>query len=245
MKTGIIIFICFLTLAAAMVYGLQWWGNHHRPGRVLAQLRAHLAQKRDYLIYVGTPLDSPVEWKLAEVEGQILSLSGARTEIEDLTAFLVVYANGQVLQAERPFFPLPEGVGFFEERAEQRRDLLDLSELAEGEAFVKVSYGESASHPNDRSQYSTTIRNNSDTKLRVLKFGAFTKSADGYRLSTVSGDFFSDDEFISWYGAAKDGWITPGQTVMDPDNYGGGDGYWVYYFETESGKKFVAGGRIP
>ena len=53
----------------------------------------------------------------------------------------------------------------------------------------------------------------------------------------------SEQQFAEWYGVQSDGWIRVGETVSDPNNYGGTDNLWVYYFETESGKQFVVGGR--
>ena len=85
----------------------------------------------------------------------------------------------------------------------------------------------------------------SNEKLRVTRFAGFSKSDGALRLSTITGDFFSEEEFINWYGAPTNGWIPPNGTVEDPNNYGSGDGYWVYYFETQNGKTFAAGAQIP
>ena len=208
-------------------------------------IRTYLSQERVYRIYVGIAHDSPREWKQVGVEGQMLTLAGENLELEDITAFLVVYPNGEVLDTEQPFFPLPEGVRFIEPKTHTRIDILNPSELDEGQTFVKISFGPSASRQNEPNRYSTTIHNISNCKIRVQRFAAFKKSGSAYRLNTISGDYFSADEFINWYHAPKDGWILPGESVTDPNSYGGGNGYWVCYVEMEDGNEFAAGIRIP
>jgi hypothetical protein len=39
--------------------------------------------------------------------------------------------------------------------------------------------------------------------------------------STVTGEYFTDQQFQEWYGVEADGWIQPGETLTDWDNYGG------------------------
>ena len=99
-----------------------------------------------------------------------------------------------------------------------------------------MSHGPSAT----AGRYRTTLRNLSSEPVRVLKFGAFVETDGHLVLHTVTGHFYSGDEFISWYGAPADGWIPPAGEVSDPDNYGG-PALWAYYCETKSGRQFVTG----
>lgn len=65
-----------------------------------------------------------------------------------------------------------------------------------------------------------------------------------YILSTITGGYFSEQNFREWYGVDEDGWIKLGQIVIDPNNYSGGNIYWVYFYGNESGKEFIAGAQF-
>lgn len=245
MKTAFIIALCLASVVALIVTSCRRQSSSPARSRANALLRSHLAEGRDYRVFVGVPLDDPTQWRKAQVTGQTLSLGGEQLDLTTIKAFLVVYANGEILSAQHEFFPLPEGVRFVEPSGQPKQDVLDVSLLEGGKKFVTITFGPSASKPNEPGHYSTTIRNTSGHKVRVTRFASFTKTGAEFRLNTLSGDYFSADEFISWYGAPQDGWIAPNSTVADPNNYGGGNGYWVYYFEGENGKTFVAGARVP
>ncbi len=245
MEIPLLVLLFHVAIVLAIRFVLRHMPPSDKAEDAKSQLRSYLAQGRNYRVYVGTPFDSPTEWQQVEVVGQTLSLAGERLELNEITAFLVVYPNGEVLSAEQEFYPLPEGVTILETKPHPLQDILNPEELNGGQAFVKINFGPSVPRHKEPGHYSTTLQNISDKKIRVLKFAGFTRSGTGFQLSTVTGDYFSADEFINWYGVAKDGWILPGQTVADPNNYGGSDGYWVYYFETEESKEFAAGARIP
>jgi hypothetical protein len=65
--------------------------------------------------------------------------------------------------------------------------------------------------------------------------------------STVTGEYFTDQQFEEWYGVEADGWIQPGETVTDWDNYGGRgrQGIWAYFCEDEDGKEFISAVAFP
>jgi len=52
--------------------------------------------------------------------------------------------------------------------------------------------------------------------------------------------YYSGKQFQNWYGVKESGWIDPGETVIDNDNYGGKSGIWIYFGETEDGEEFIA-----
>lgn len=79
----------------------------------------------------------------------------------------------------------------------------------------------------------------------MLKFGGYNLSGDQYVLNTITGDYFTAEDFLNWYGVDRDGWIKPGQTVSDPNNYGSGKGYWAYFCLNEQGDEFIIGEPIP
>lgn len=97
-------------------------------------------------------------------------------------------------------------------------------------------------HENRKGYYSTKVMNLSPEKVRVKKFGGYTFHNEAYVLSTITGGYFSEQNFQEWYGVDQDGWIKPGQILVEPNNYSGGKCYWAYFGVTESGRKFVAGG---
>jgi hypothetical protein len=117
--------------------------------------------------------------------------------------------------------------------------------LKAGSAFGKVIFGPCKARQDDPNHYSTTLSNTGAEAFRVDRFCGFVRAGEKYVLSTVTGDYFTAREFVAWYGAPKDGWVAPGQSATDPNNYGGGDTYWVYYCTTKSGKSFAIGAKVP
>jgi hypothetical protein len=245
MKLELIAIVFVVLLVASVLAACRRQSSDSTLPVANALLSSYLAEGRNYRVIVGMPLNAPTKWREAQVVGQSLSLDGERLDQDRIAAFLVVYPNGEVLAAQNEFFPLPKGVKFLEMTRNAKQDVLDVSLLELGKELVTITFGTSASRPDEPGYYSTAIRNMSNQKLRVTRFAGFTKSGAEFRLNTVSGDYFSADEFISWYGVPQDGWIAPGSTVVDPNNYGSGGGYWVYYFENESGETFIAGDRSP
>jgi len=209
------------------------------------RISSYVTNNTDHQIYVGWPLDMPTRWEKAVVINKTLQIDGVAIDPLKISSFLVVYPNGEVLDTEHPIFPLPEGVVYLEQSDEPVSAELDPSILTAEASLVKITFGPASSRPNEPGHYSTSLQNISDVKLRVNKFAAFSKSGNSYILNTVNRAYFSAEQFIAWYGVSEDGWIKPGQTVSDPNNYGGGDGYWVYYCETDTGTIFTVGAKIP
>jgi hypothetical protein len=241
-----------LTAIAVFVVRIALAFARRRPGRgrprstPLDRLRTYLAQRQDYLVYVGFPLDAPASWrKVDSWRGTTLRVVDEVIELSDVSLFVVAYPNGQVLEAVFEPLPLPEGIEYFESKGNGRNDVLDTDELSEGARFARVSFGPSGSRPGQPGYYATSLTNTFDEPFRVVRFGAFSSSGALAQLNTISGDYFSGDDFANWYGVGDDGWIAPGETVADPNNYGGGDGYWVYYCETEKGDAFCVGAKHP
>lgn len=209
------------------------------------RISSHVSTATNNQIYVGWPLDTPTQWEAAVVADGSLQINGNAIDLAEISSFLIVYPNGEVLDYERLFFPLPDGVTFLEKTEEVVQDKLNPSTLVAGSSLLEITHGPSASRPGEPGYYSTSLKNISSVKIRVDKFTAFMNTGNAYVLSTVSGGYFSSEQFIAWYGVPDDGWIQPGQTVSDPNNYGGGDGYWVYFIQTETGDEFSAGTKIP
>lgn len=234
--------------AKCRVCGWVWREQPAKPAAKSAnRLQAFLRQRGDYTIFVGIPLEKPVRWLKADTyDADTLTIDGESVDPASVRCYIVVYPNGQVLHAENAFQPLPPNLTFLEPTGERRQDTFDPEVLERGREYAEVTFGRCPSRPADRNHYSTTIRNVGSVRFRVTKFGAFSKRGGVYVLSTVSGDYFTAEEFAAWYGAPNDGWIAAGEEAQDPNNYGGGsDVYWVYYCECEDGAEFVAGAKVP
>lgn len=92
--------------------------------------------------------------------------------------------------------------------------------------------------------YSTSLINLCQKEIRVKKFAGYSQHYGMYVLSTITGGYFTAQNFREWYGLDEDGWIKPGQIVTDQNNYSASKCYWVYFCLTESGKEFVAGAEF-
>lgn len=116
----------------------------------------------------------------------------------------------------------------------------DAELLARGARQVTVSHGP-ASFKDGKKHYATCLANVSNKRVRVRMFGGFNKASGSYALANYTRQWFTSRDFIDWYGVAGDGWIQPGETVTDPNNWGGSDeGFWAYWCEDEDGQRFIA-----
>lgn len=210
------------------------------------QFRVLAHQRDDYLLFVGVPPSSPKAWaKVSDVDSTLLSAEGyGFIPLVDIVAFVVAYPNGQVVSENSMGLGMPDGIYGIYSAWKEEHDVLKEKDLELGKLFAQVTYGPSSAHPDNPDEYSTTVRNISNEKFRVVRFGGYWESNSGWRLATVTNQFFSADEFIYWYGLGEDQWILPGQAATDHNNYGSPPSLWAYYCETESGKKFIAGGVV-
>ncbi len=117
---------------------------------------------------------------------------------------------------------------------------LELSELKLGNTMLHVHH---ATERKDRHKpyYSTTITNRSTEKIRIDRFGTYTRKGKAIVLHSITGGYFSTQQFQEWYDVGGDGWLEPGRSVTDPNNHSNLDIYWAYTCTTASGRQFVAG----
>ena len=210
----------------------------------LLRLRAHLETRPDYRVFVSTVDTLRPKWQaVSEYSASSLYLAtDVAVDLSLVKAFVIAYPNRQLLDSCPPGVLLPVGIEGISRHSDPQEDFLTLDDLVDGCEFLEITYGKSTRRPDEPHHYSTALKNISGSRIRILRFAGYTPTQNGYELNTVTGRFFSAEEFASWYGVGdSDGWIEPGSSVADPDNYGGRPVLWAYYCETESGLSFVAG----
>lgn len=199
------------------------------------RLRRVLQQNRDYAVFVGVPLHKPREWVVAEILAGQLLIEQNPVDLNDVKAFVVTYDSGQLIDFEAAGLSLPTGVtGLHRETVFTDSKVLCTSDLNEGRQFVRVSYAKSGT---SKTHYETTLLNVSGGRLRVTKFGGYSPirgKNESYKLNTVTGKFYSAEEFLEWYGQTS-AWLEPNQSATDPNNYGSLPVLWAYYCQTEDG----------
>ncbi len=203
---------------------------------------------RKLVVYVGWPLKRPTEWKKAK------SYDPNRLELEDGTfvkpgdvqSHLLVYPNNEALGGTNLFYPFPAGVKFLEPKSGPKEPLtLDSVQIAYGKAVCKVTHSRFRKDSDGKPIYATTLQNLSGQRIRIQNFAGFRRVGQKYVLHTVTGGYYTDDQFIAWYAAPRDGWIPPGGQATDENNYGSGDGIWAYWGVTDDGNHFIATDQLP
>ncbi len=204
------------------------------------RLHSHADQRGDYLMYIGTPPGNPIRWsRIRQLTNEnAVTEDGSTVPLSAVVAFLVAYPNGQLLEiegAER--LPLPRGIRGLEPKPVQRADRLRMGDLESGEAFARVHHTPTTQLPKRPGYYATTLSNVGIDRVRILKFAGYRKHGEFW----VAANFYSDEEFRTWYGMGNQIWLPPGQQVVDPNNWGDPPVLWAYFGETGSGKSFIAG----
>jgi len=162
------------------------------------------------------------------------------------TSGIVSYPSGEAMFMYGLMHDVPDGVSFNTGACySDSSPGYSKSLMKEGAAKVKVTHGDSLSQGKDpRSHYSTSVTNLSDRKIRAVKFAAYKKGLFG-RLSRESDGFYSPRQFREWFRVPDPyGWILPNETVCDPDNFGYGNGYWLYFFEDDLERFFIGSGTL-
>jgi hypothetical protein len=213
------------------------------PGRRLA---VRMRQRSDYLVFLGVPPANPDRWAAASgLNGDAVVVEGhGEVPLAEVRLFVVAYPGGQLVDCEMGDLPEPPGVFDWGPEPVPDIDVLKAADLEEGRKYVHVSYGPSELRPRDRGHYSTTLTNVSGQRVRVLRFAGYKRTPLGWVLHTVTGGFFSAEEFREWYGQGEREWLGPGESACDPNNYGGPPVLWAYYCQAEDGSEFIAGGVL-
>jgi hypothetical protein len=119
-------------------------------------------------------------------------------------------------------------------------DKLTLAQLRVGKSFLEIEHTVDTEN-RQKPYYGTSITNRSTEPIRIDRFGTYTLTDGDLILHTMTGGFFSPQQFQEWYDLGESEWIEPGQTVTDPNNHSKVGVYWTYFGTTASGQQFVAG----
>jgi hypothetical protein len=117
---------------------------------------------------------------------------------------------------------------------------IELTELKLGNTLLQVQHSTERTNRH-KPYYSTTITNRSTEKIRIDRFGTYIRTGKAIVLHSITGGYFSTQQFQEWYDVGDDGWLEPGRSVTDPNNHSNLDLYWVYTCTTASGRQFTAG----
>lgn len=235
--------IIAVVLLVAFIVNMTW---RRGVSSTTSRLGKLIAQRSDYQIFVGVPFANPKEWAVATPQGtDSLSVKGyGSLPVSDVRAFAVAYANGQLVDLESCGLPLPQGLKGLFPSSRRDSDILHLDDLKPGEAYIQITYEPSVTRPRNRNYYATTLKNISTERIRVHRFAGYKRNGEGWKLSTVTRQFYSAEEFREWYGLGSGNWIEPGQAVTDHNNYGSPPVLWAYYCESASGRQFITGGVL-
>ena len=158
-----------------------------------------------------------------------------------MTNYVISYRNGTLAFENGAFQFYPDELTDMETTAQD--DIIFRKEqLTTGNHLCEISFAPSPIFKDSARYFETTIRNTSNQKFKVLKFGGFSKiSRDSFLLFNFTHNYFTALDFNNWYMDTADLWISPNASVSDPINYGGEMNNWAYQFQTESGEIFWAG----
>ncbi|MDR3055711.1 MAG: hypothetical protein LBU53_09975 [Zoogloeaceae bacterium] len=113
--------------------------------------------------------------------------------------------------------------------------------LKHGKQFIEVKYGKSRQKKEGYHFYSTSLKNISSQRIKIVQFGGYILNENKmWQLANASGGFYTLDDFKDWY-QQKGEWLMPGETVCDATNWGTPPVLWAYHGITETGESFVAG----
>ncbi len=197
--------------------------------------------------YIATKRQPAGLWKEAKslAAGQIILNEGDRVSIGEIRAFVVTYPSGEILVTSiPPPVKLPQGTFFAKPISEGYGDKLRDEDIQSASKEVKVEFGQPRSSKSRGTVYETRVINGMRQPIRITHFGAYSRKGNEWILNTIVEGFFTDQQFQEWYGVADDGWLAPGASAADPENYGP-KALWIYFFETRDGQTGKAAGQAP
>jgi hypothetical protein len=162
-----------------------------------------------------------------------------------INCFYVCSSNGQLLHTEwinkSTWETLPAEILAQIRRAIPADTSLTVGQLEGGKRFIEIEYGKSShQEENGHRPYATRLKNISARKIKITRFGGYSLRGGTWQLSSVTGNFYTADDFRDWY-EQKGEWLMPGDTACDAANWGEPPVLWAYFGVTDTGESFVAG----
>src|SRR5262245_8864089 len=101
--------VVFIVSAVAIASVAVFLATRNAAASPAGRLDKLLAQRPDFLIFIGVPVATPTEWAPAtrQREGFLEVRGHGILKVSDVRAFVVAYPSGQMLDAEPCGLPLP------------------------------------------------------------------------------------------------------------------------------------------
>ncbi len=195
--------------------------------------------KRNYNIYIMIEKNNNWE-KIDKIENNFIYYKNNKISLNLIKIFVISYQNGELLDyyGEIDFFP--EKLHDTNNPGLISDNIINFSDVDFSNNILDIKHIKNTKHPR-KDYYSTIIKNNSNKSIKVIKFGGYTKNENKLYLKNVINSLYSNEQFNEWFYVKNNGWIKSEEEVNDPNNYGGNDGYWIYFCENELGHKFIIG----
>lgn len=189
----------------------------------------YLSINRNYLIYVSET--KKIYWKkINNKSGSFYITDNDKIHKDKIMAFCVLYPSGEILHISKNVKIIPEEAYWIEENEGLGFEKIPVNEIDLNSSNIKIS-NKKSSNPS-KNYYTTEIINNMDCNIFPVAFGGYIKKENEFILDNVVDSAYSAKQFKNWYGCSKE-YLSPGEKVSDPNNYG--NGYWLYIFKTEFG----------
>lgn len=155
-------------------------------------------------------------------------------------AFIALYADGQILDGQNEFEPLPEGAYFIEEREYiDKSKLPKFTQIESIPKHVEITHQPSPFKDFDLSLYATQITNKGTSAFKINRFSSYAEQfwnkIKGRPVhNNIINGWFDSRDFQMWYDQKAE-WIKPNETVCDLRNFGNNCN-WIYEIQHEDGQ---------
>ena len=210
----------------------------------LANIEYFISLNRNYSIFISEHISDKrnSDWKkIVDKSDRFFITDKGKVKKTNIKKYCVLYPSGEILNISHNLLNIPEGAYWVEDN-----DILDFKELSESEVALNsndVLINMKKSKYPQSGYFITEIKNNLNIKIFPIAFGGYIKRDEKYILDNVINTVYSDIQFKNWYNC-KNEYLSPGEIVSDPNNYGDNDCYWIYIFKTESGDIIKVGKYI-
>lgn len=236
--------LVFLLLVGALYFSVRYTSGRHLSWH--EDLR-HLVRERPRGARIYVAENGQAVWlEVRSFQNDKLTVeSGRQVPLNTTTAFVAAYESGEIIATSVPVpNNLPLRTYFARAVSEGIGHALSEADISGASTCVTISFDRLRDSGSRGQVYETRLTNHCPHPVRVTHFGAYIFHDGMWRLNTIVNGFFTAEQFREWYGTAEDGWLNPGVTAVDSENYGA-DALWVYFLESPDGKLDKAVGRAP